>query len=59
MDDVAMPPDIPWLELDALSREVRERLDRARPATLGQLARLPGITPAAVGLVAGWLARSR
>ena len=31
-----------------LSNEVRQKLDAARPATLGAAARLPGVTPAAV-----------
>jgi tRNA uridine 5-carboxymethylaminomethyl modification enzyme len=57
MDAVVIPRDVDWLGMDALSREVRERLNLARPETLGQVGRLPGITPAAVGVVAAWLAR--
>ena len=37
--------------------EVAERLEAARPATLGAAARLPGITPAAVDVLAVYLAR--
>ena len=40
-----------------LSMEVRERLQRARPATLATASRLPGITPAAVDTLAVYLAR--
>ncbi|MFN7144730.1 MAG: tRNA uridine-5-carboxymethylaminomethyl(34) synthesis enzyme MnmG [Myxococcota bacterium] len=43
--------------LPALSVEARERLVRARPATLGAAARLPGITPAAVDALAMALIR--
>ncbi len=44
--------------LPALSAEARERLARARPATLGAAARLPGITPAAVDALAMALVRA-
>ena len=45
--------------MTTLSWEVRERLERARPETLGQLGRVPGVTPAAVNAVASWLAGRR
>jgi len=38
-------------QVSGLSREVVEKLTRVRPVTLGQAARIPGITPAAVSLV--------
>ena len=34
-----------------LSTEVRQRLQEVRPATLGQAARVPGVTPAAISLL--------
>lgn len=37
--------------LPGLSREIQEKLGRIRPATLGQAARIPGVTPAAVSLL--------
>lgn len=57
MEGVPIPTGFAWRELPGLSTEVRERLERARPATLGAAARLPGVTPAAVGVVAAYLAR--
>ena len=57
MEAVALPDDVDWSVLHGLSTEVRERLHRSRPPTLGHLERIPGITPAAVAVVAGWLAR--
>jgi tRNA uridine 5-carboxymethylaminomethyl modification enzyme len=58
MEHVALPADLDWHQLGALSREVRERLTAARPRSLGHLARIPGVTPAAVNIVAAWLARA-
>jgi tRNA uridine 5-carboxymethylaminomethyl modification enzyme len=49
---VALPPDLDYTTIRALSREAREKLDRARPRTLGAASRIPGITPADVALVA-------
>ncbi len=57
LDDAALPEVVDWMAMSALSNEVRQRLTRHQPRTLGQLKRLPGITPAAVNLVAAWLSR--
>jgi tRNA uridine 5-carboxymethylaminomethyl modification enzyme len=43
--------------IPGLSREVTERLSSIRPATVGQASRVPGVTPAAVAIVASRLAR--
>ena len=56
MDDVVIP-EVDWATMTALSTEVRQRLAKHRPTTLGQVKRLPGITPAAVNIVAAWLVR--
>jgi tRNA uridine 5-carboxymethylaminomethyl modification enzyme len=48
---VAIPD---WLEygvISGLSREMREKLERIRPMTIGQASRIPGVTPAALSLV--------
>jgi tRNA uridine 5-carboxymethylaminomethyl modification enzyme len=38
-------------EIPGISREIREKLERVRPSTLGQAARIPGVTPAAVAIL--------
>jgi tRNA uridine 5-carboxymethylaminomethyl modification enzyme len=40
-----LPPDLPYLELASLSIEARQKLDRVRPLTLAQAARIPGVAP--------------
>lgn len=46
-----LPEDIDFGQVRGLSSEVREKLARVRPATVGQAARIPGVTPAAVSLL--------
>ena len=41
----ALPPDLPYLELRTLATEARQKLDRVRPTSLAQAARVPGVTP--------------
>ena len=46
-----LPTDIDYLALEGMATEVRQKLAAARPATLGQAARLDGMTPAALTLL--------
>jgi tRNA uridine 5-carboxymethylaminomethyl modification enzyme len=48
---VAIPEWLEYGAISGLSREMRETLERVRPITIGQASRIPGVTPAAVGLV--------
>jgi tRNA uridine 5-carboxymethylaminomethyl modification enzyme len=50
-DALPLPGDIDYAAVAGLSTEARQRLVRARPATLGQASRLEGVTPAAVSLI--------
>jgi tRNA uridine 5-carboxymethylaminomethyl modification enzyme len=50
-EETALPPDFDYAQVRGLSAEVREKLMRGRPETVGQAARLPGVTPAAVSLL--------
>jgi tRNA uridine 5-carboxymethylaminomethyl modification enzyme len=50
-EETALPPDLDYAGVAGLSNEARQRLAEARPRTLGQAARLPGITPAAVSIL--------
>jgi tRNA uridine 5-carboxymethylaminomethyl modification enzyme len=54
-----IPDDFNYRGVPGLSREMVERLSAIRPATLGQASRIPGVTPAAVAIVASRVARWR
>ena len=48
---LAIPEWIDYRAISGLSREMREKLERVRPGTIGQASRIPGVTPAALSLV--------
>jgi len=48
---LSLPDSLDYSNVVGLSQEVREKLAILRPATLGQAARIPGITPAAISLL--------
>jgi len=50
-DALRLPTDFDFEHIRGLSAEVREKLVRVRPETVGQAARIPGVTPAAVSLL--------
>ncbi|HLU62312.1 MAG TPA: tRNA uridine-5-carboxymethylaminomethyl(34) synthesis enzyme MnmG [Gammaproteobacteria bacterium] len=50
-ETLALPEDLDYAAVRGLSNEVRQKLSDARPATLGQAARLSGVTPAAISLL--------
>ncbi|HET8596448.1 MAG TPA: tRNA uridine-5-carboxymethylaminomethyl(34) synthesis enzyme MnmG [Castellaniella sp.] len=54
-----IPEDFDYAGIPGLSTEVRQRLEAARPATVGQAGRISGITPAAVSLLLVHLKRLR
>jgi len=49
--DTLLPADLDYAVLGGLSNEVRQTLMQIRPATVGQAARVPGVTPAAVSIL--------
>ena len=58
-ENLVLPPDLDYGQVPALSFEVRQTLSRQRPATLGQAARMSGVTPAAVSLLLVHLKKGR
>ena len=57
-DSRPIPEDFRYAGLPGLSREVVEKCTRKRPRTVGEAARLPGVTPAAVAIISAHVARS-
>ncbi|MFC3107699.1 tRNA uridine-5-carboxymethylaminomethyl(34) synthesis enzyme MnmG [Undibacterium arcticum] len=50
-ENLKLPADFDYLEVGALSMEVRQKLHKQRPETLGQASRISGVTPAAISLL--------
>jgi tRNA uridine 5-carboxymethylaminomethyl modification enzyme len=50
-ENLALPDDLDYMTVRALSMEVRQKLTRHRPETLGQASRIAGVTPAAISLL--------
>jgi tRNA uridine 5-carboxymethylaminomethyl modification enzyme len=46
-----IPDGVSYENVPGLSREIREKLSRVRPTTLGQASRIPGVTPAAIAVL--------
>jgi tRNA uridine 5-carboxymethylaminomethyl modification enzyme len=55
----SIPVSFGFGAIPGLSREIRDKLERVRPATLGQAARIPGVTPAAIAVLDCYLSLAR
>jgi tRNA uridine 5-carboxymethylaminomethyl modification enzyme len=58
-EDLRLPADLDYAVVGSLSNEVREKLKRVRPLTLGQAARIEGVTPGALTALLAHVRRSR
>ena len=59
LEATELPAGLDFDAISGLSAEVREKLGRVQPTTLGQAARIPGVTPAAIALLGVHLRRTR
>ena len=57
-EGVRIPSSMDYAQVGGLSNEVREKLERATPSTLGQAARIEGVTPGAVTALLAYLKRA-
>jgi len=51
MEDISIPAAFEYADVPGLSNEVKEKLSAIHPSSIGQAARIPGITPAAVSIL--------
>ena len=56
---LVMPVDLDFSAIPGLSTELRQKLTRVAPATLGHAMRIEGMTPAAIACLIGWIKRGR
>ena len=57
-EETHLPPDLDYARVAGLSNEVRQKLEQIRPTTVGQAARVAGVTPAAVSILLVHLKKS-
>lgn len=58
-ENIRLPADLDYAAISGLSKEVREKLTRIRPRSLGQASRISGITPAAISLLSIYLKKRK
>ena len=58
-EGLKLPAELDYMSVPALSFEVRQKLNKHRPETLGLASRISGVTPAAISLLLVHLRRSR
>ena len=51
MENEKLPLDMDYLSLDGISTEARQKMDKIRPFSLGQAARIPGVSPADISVL--------
>jgi tRNA uridine 5-carboxymethylaminomethyl modification enzyme len=56
-EDMRLPADLDYRAIGGLSNEAKDKLATVKPATLGQAARIEGMTPGAISAVLGYLRR--
>ena len=57
MESHKLPDDMPYEDIKAIRIEARQKLSRHQPVSLGQAARIPGVSPADVAVLSVWLKR--
>ncbi|MCM8790035.1 MAG: tRNA uridine-5-carboxymethylaminomethyl(34) synthesis enzyme MnmG, partial [Candidatus Omnitrophica bacterium] len=55
LEKIRVPVDLDYNNIQALSREIREKLTKFKPVNLGQASRISGVTPAAISILMVYL----
>jgi tRNA uridine 5-carboxymethylaminomethyl modification enzyme len=56
-EDKKLPAELDYVAIRGLRREAQQKLTAARPETIGQAARISGVTPADLALLSVWIER--
>ena len=59
LEETKLPPDLPYLEMEHLRLEARQKLAKQCPVSLGAASRIPGVNPADIAVLTVWLERKR
>ena len=59
MDNIKLPDNLDYLNIDNLALEARAKLDKIRPASLGQASRISGINPSDIQVLAIYLKQNK
>ncbi|WP_029422170.1 tRNA uridine-5-carboxymethylaminomethyl(34) synthesis enzyme MnmG [Alicyclobacillus macrosporangiidus] len=59
LEERRIPADVIYADIHALSSEAREKLAKIRPQTVGQAARIPGVTPADISILLVYLEQKK
>lgn len=55
LEKIKLPQELDYSTISALSKEIREKLNKFKPLNLGQASRISGVTPAAISLLSVYL----
>jgi tRNA uridine 5-carboxymethylaminomethyl modification enzyme len=58
-ESILIPKDINYDSLSGLSNEIKSKLTKIKPSTLGQALRIDGVTPAAVIIILNYIKKSK
>ena len=58
MEEKLLPRNAPYMEMTGLRMEARQKLSAQRPRSIGQAARIPGVSPADIAVLLIWLRRA-
>ena len=59
LEKIRLPEDFDYSVIPSLSREIKEKLIKGKPLTLGQASRISGVTPVAISALMIWLKKTR
>ena len=51
LENMKLSPDIDYIDIPGISTEVKEKLNRVKPFSIGQASRISGVTPAAISIL--------